>query len=74
MASSSSSHERVRRSMSMVRLALVTSVMWRPPSGPPVRFHTSQLSIVPKQALPAAAASRAVSTFSRIDWAFVAEK
>ena len=36
----------------MVRLALVTSVTCTPPSVPPVRFHSSQLSVVPKTASP----------------------
>ena len=37
----------------MVRLALVTSVTWTPPAAPPVRFHSSQVSIVPKMRLAA---------------------
>ena len=40
--------------ISMVRLALVTSVAWTPPRAPPVRFQSSQLSMVPKTR-PAAA-------------------
>ncbi|SLI28693.1 Uncharacterised protein [Mycobacteroides abscessus subsp. abscessus] len=47
--------------MSMVREALVTSVMCAP-----VRFHSSQLSIVPKHNSPASARSRASGTWSRI--------
>jgi hypothetical protein len=46
----------------------------RPPSGPPVRFQTTQLSIVPKRASPRSAASRRPSTFSRIHWTLPAEK
>ena len=41
----------VSRSISSVRLALVTSVTWRPPSLPPVRFHSTQLSVVPNAQL-----------------------
>ena len=47
---SSGSQSSVSRSINMVRLALVTSVMCWPPSTPPVRFHNSQLSVVPKSA------------------------
>src|SRR3954451_3799398 len=54
--SSSASQSRVSRSISIVRLALVTSVTCRPPSTPPVRFHSSQLSVVPQRAFPASAA------------------
>ena len=72
--SSSSSQSSVVRSMSMVRLALVTSVAWMPPRGPPVRFQTSQVSGVPKMASPRSAASRTPSTFSRIHWILPAEK
>ena len=46
--SSSSSQSRVSRSISIVRLALVTSVTCAPPSTPPVRFQISQQSVVPK--------------------------
>ena len=55
--SSSSSQSRVVRSISMVRLALVTSVTCTPPSGPPVRFQTTQVSGVPKRASPRSAAA-----------------
>ncbi len=48
----------------MVRLALVTSVAWMPPLGPPVRFHSTQASVLPNRALPASAASRSPSTLS----------
>lgn len=41
--------------ISMVRLALVTSVMCRPPSAPPVRFQISQVSIVPNSTSPSLA-------------------
>jgi hypothetical protein len=42
------SHSRVSRFMSMVRLALVTSVRWRPP----VRFQSSHVSTVPNRRRP----------------------
>ena len=42
----------------MVRLALVTSVTCTPPWTPPVRFQSSQLSVVPKSASPRSAAAR----------------
>ncbi len=42
-------------SMSSVRLALVTSVTCLPPFRPPVRFQTSQLSIVPNRTSPRSA-------------------
>ena len=71
---SSSSQSRVVRSMSIVRLAFVTSVAWTPPSGPPVRFHTTQVSGVPKRASPRSAASRSPSTCSSIHWTLPAEK
>ena len=58
----------------MVRLALVTSVMWTPPSAPPVRFHSTQVSVLPNTASPFSAASRTPSTFSRIHWIFPPEK
>ena len=60
--SSSSSQSSFSRSMSMVRLALVTSVTCRPPCGPPVRFHTTHVSDVPKSASPRSAAARSPST------------
>ena len=50
----------------MVRLALVTSVTCTPPRGPPVRFHNTQVSAVPKIASPFSASRRTPSTFSRI--------
>ena len=60
--------------MSRVRLAFVTSVACTPPSGPPVRFHSTQLSVVPKASSPASARARAPSTFSRIHAILLAEK
>ena len=56
--SSSSSQSSVSRSISIVRLALVTSVTCTPPSAPPVRFHSTQVSVLPKIASPRSAASR----------------
>jgi hypothetical protein len=64
IASSSSSQSSDSRSMSMVRLALVTSVTCAPPSMPPVRCHSSHVSTVPKAASPRSAAARSPSTFS----------
>ena len=58
----------------MVRLALVTSVTCTPPSAPPVRFQSSQVSVLPKIASPRSAASRTPSTFSRIHWILPPEK
>ena len=55
----------------MVRLALVTSVLW---TAPPVSFHTSQASTVPKSSSPRSAFSLAPSTWSRIHFSLVAEK
>ena len=53
--------------MSIVREALVTSVTWTPSfSAPPVRFHSTHVSIVPARSSPASARSRAPSTSSRI--------
>ena len=50
----------VSRSISSVRLALVTSVTWMPPSLPPVRFHSTQVSMVPNSSSPFSALARAV--------------
>ena len=51
----------------MVREALVTSVTCTPSfSAPPVRFHRTQVSIVPNNSSPASARSLTPSTFSRI--------
>ena len=58
----------------MVREALVTSVACTPPSGPPVRFQSTQASVLPKSRSPASARSRAPSTFSRIQAILVPEK
>ena len=63
-SSASSCQSSVSRSISSVRLALVTSVMWRPPSLPPVRFHSTQLSVVPNSSSPFSARLRAPSTLS----------
>ena len=60
--------------ISMVREALVTSVTCTPPSVPPVMFHTSQASVLPKSSSPCSARSRAPSTFSRIQAIFGPEK
>ena len=68
------SHCKVRRSMSNVRDAFVTSVMCRPPVAPPVRFQINQLSVLPNNRSPRSAASRAPSTFSRIQAIFGPEK
>jgi len=71
---SSSSQSRGSRFISMVRLALVGSVTWTPPLAPPVRFHSSQESVLPKIASPASAAAWTPSTFSRIHWILPPEK
>ena len=55
---------RVSMFISMVREALVTSVACTPPVAPPVRFHSTQLSMVPMRSSPASARSRAPFTFS----------
>ena len=41
------SHWSVSKFISWVRLAFVTSVMYTPPSVPPVKFHSNQVSTVP---------------------------
>src|SRR3954464_2083351 len=69
-----SSHASLRRSMSIVRLAFVGSVMCRPPSVPPVRFQMHQVSMFPKMRSPASARSRVPSTLSRIQRTFGPEK
>ncbi len=71
---SASSQSSVRRSISSVRLAFVTSVACTPPSTPPVRFHNSQVSGVPNSSSPLSARSRAPSTLSRIQAILDAEK
>ena len=58
----------------MVRLALVTSVTCTPPRGPPVRFHSTHESAVPKIASPFSASPRTPSTFSRIHCTLPPEK
>jgi hypothetical protein len=73
-SSSSSSHSRVARFISMVRLAFVTSVTWAPPSIPPVRFHMTHVSMLPNTASPRLAASRTPATCSRIHCSLPAEK
>ena len=72
--SRSSSQSSVSRSISIVRLAFVTSVTWLPPSVPPVRFQMHQVSMLPNISSPASARSRAPSTLSRIQRTFVPEK
>jgi hypothetical protein len=69
-----SSHASLRRSISIVRLAFVTSVMCRPPSVPPVRFQMHHVSMLPNARSPASALSRAPSTLSRIQRTFGPEK
>jgi len=56
---------------SRVRLALVTSVTC---SAPPLRFHISQLSTVPKASSPASARWRAPGTLSSSQATLVPEK
>ena len=68
------SQDSVLRSISIVRLAFVTSVMCRPPLGPPVRFQMHHVSMFPKTRSPASAFSRAPSTLSRIQRTFGPEK
>src|SRR5690606_12419498 len=65
-AAMSGFQDRVSRSMSRVREALVGSVMWMPPSTPPVMFHSNQVSMLPNNRSPFSARSRAPSTLSRI--------
>ena len=69
--SSSGSQALARRSMSSVRLALLTSVTW---AAPPVSFQTSQVSMVPNAAAPESAFSRAPRTLRRSQASLVAEK
>ena len=68
------SQSRVLRFISMVREALVTSVTCAPPFTPPVRFHSTQVSMVPIARSPASARSLAPSTLSRIHLTFGPEK
>ncbi len=67
-------HSSVSRFISIVRDALVTSVAWTPPSVPPVRFQSTQVSMLPKASSPASARLRAPSTLSRIHLIFGPEK
>ncbi|CAL9327522.1 hypothetical protein SUDANB95_00001 [Actinosynnema sp. ALI-1.44] len=69
-----SSQLSVSRSMSRVREALVGSVTCTPPSTPPVMFHSTQVSMLPKSRSPDSAFSRAPSTLSRIQRTFGPEK
>ena len=71
---SSSSQSSVRRSIIIVRLAFVTSVTCTPPAVPPVRFHSSQVSIVPKIASPRTASARSRPLFSSSHCSFPPEK
>ncbi len=50
--------------ISRVRLALVTSVTWIPPSVPAVRFQMIQVSIVPNSTSPRSARARRPGTES----------
>ena len=69
----SSSQDRVSRSISIVRLALVRSVTCTPPSAPPVMFQITQVSMLPKRRSPPRP-SRAPSTLSRIQRTLGPEK
>src|SRR5699024_9472164 len=69
-----SSQLKEERSMSIVREALGTSVMWIPPFTPPVMFHMVQVSVLPNRRSPASALARAPSTLSRIHLVFGPEK
>jgi hypothetical protein len=62
--SSSSSQSSVSRRINCVRLAFVTSVTCSPPRGPPVRFQSIQVSMVPNINSPASACARAFGTLS----------
>ncbi len=73
-SSAGSCQSSVLRSISIVRLALVTSVTCRPPFVPPVRFHRTQESIVPKASSPFSARLRAPSTLSSSHAIFGPEK
>ena len=65
------SHCSVLMLNSIVRDALVTSVMC---VAPLVSCHTSQLSMVPKASLPASALALAPGTLSRIQATLLPEK
>ena len=58
----------------MVREALVGSVMCSPPSVPPVRFHNTQVSMLPNTRSPASALAFAPSTLSKIQRTLGPEK
>src|SRR5205807_8681732 len=70
-SSSSSSQSPVRRLNSIVRDALLGSVTC---TRPPVRFHTSHESTVPKASLPAFAFARAPGTLRSSHSSLVPEK
>ena len=65
------SQSRVWMLKSIVRLALVTSVAC---TRPLVKFHKSQVSMVPKSRSPRLARSRAPGTLSKSHLILVAEK
>jgi hypothetical protein len=73
-SSDGSCQSSVSSDISIVRDAFVTSVTWTPPFTPPVRFHSTQVSIVPKHSSPFSARERAPSTLSRIQAIFGPEK
>ena len=62
----SGSHSKVSRFISIVRLALETSVTCTPPLGPPLRCQMIQVSIVPNRSSPLSALAYAPGTWSRI--------
>ena len=70
----SESQSRVLRSISIVRLAFVGSVMCRPPSVPPVRFQRIQVSMLPNSRSPESAFAAAPSTLSSSQRIFGPEK
>uniref|UniRef100_A0A6B0U5T3 Putative secreted protein n=1 Tax=Ixodes ricinus TaxID=34613 RepID=A0A6B0U5T3_IXORI len=61
-------------SMSMVRLALVTSVMCTPPLVPPVKLYKIQVSTVPNMHRPSSTACFTSGMFSRSHTSFTALK
>ena len=67
--SSTGSQSSVAKFMSCVRLAFVTSVACRP-----VRFQSTQVSIVPNNRSPFSALARAPGTLSNSHRSFNAEK
>ena len=70
----SSSQSSVSKSISSVLLAFVTSVIWTPPRGPPVRFQMIHVSMVPNTASPLPAAFRISGYFSSSHLIFGPEK